>query len=344
MLPTHTQQQPDVLLQLVVTAIERGASIEALERLVQLKITADAHTAADAYRRAKAEALAECSTVAPNATAMAGRYSYRYATIDHILTRAGTVFARHGFSWAWDYDFLTRDDGAIIAVEARCTLTHTAGHSETSRFLCPVGGSDRANLAHAVASARSYASRYAWIAVTGIAVGNEDDDAAALAPEQAQPQQQPQQAAAQALTQPSVPSQGQQQGAPTERQLQYLRDLCERTGYAYTEPQTYEEASALIAKLKTMPPKAAPVRKADANAHNQRTLSATRAQLQVTQPTPAQERDEIAERVDAMLQSHVAGIYYQPYRAQLIETLRHHSDVTSLESLYDIAIEDGLID
>jgi hypothetical protein len=276
---------------------------------------------------------------------MAGRYTYRYATIDHILTRAGAVFARHGFSWSWDYDFVSRDDGAIVAVEARCTLTHTAGHSETSRFLCPVGG-DRANLAHAVASARSYASRYAWIAVTGIAVGGEDDDAAALTPDQAQPQQAaaPVQAQVQASPQPSTPSQVQQQGAPTERQLQYLRDLCERTGYAYTEPQTYQEASELIAKLKTMPPKAAPVRKADANAHNQRTLSTTRAQLQVTQPAPAQERDEIAERVDAMLQSHAAGLYYQPYRAQLIEALRYHSNVTDLESLYDIAVTDGLID
>jgi hypothetical protein len=207
-------------------------------------------------------------------------------------------------------------------------------------------GGDRANLAHAVASARSYASRYAWIAVTGIAVGGEDDDAAALTPDQAQPQQAaaPAQAQVQASPQPSTPLQEQRQGGPTERQLQYLRDLCERTGYAYTEPQTYEEASALINKLKTMPRKAGAVRKADANAHNQRTLSATRAQLQVTQPAPTQERDEIAERVDEMLQDHPEGIYYEPYRSQLIEALRYHSNVTDLESLYDIAVTDGLID
>ncbi|MBX6334199.1 ERF family protein [Candidatus Saccharibacteria bacterium] len=162
---------------IVLVALERGAPVDVIERVVRLRQSLEADAARRAWQQALARAQAEMPVISRTRTARIqsarGAYSYDYTPLEDVVHVAGPVLTRHGFSWRWDYEF------GDAAVTATCYLSHGTGHTECATFRCPVITKEGGNAAHAVASARTYAARYAFISVAGIVVGGEDDDAAA---------------------------------------------------------------------------------------------------------------------------------------------------------------------
>jgi len=239
------QKQPDLLQ--VITEQARAGNVEALQKLIDLKIQVDRYLAEQAYREAKAAALAEIGVIAPNRTARiksrrtGDAYQYAYASLDHLIAVAGPVLNRHGFSWAWEHR--STEQG----VETTCRLVHRDGHSETATFTCPLESGDYMSARALHVSARTTGCRITFLAVTGIAVAGEDTDRTVVGSEYRYeedpfsdlPRQQQQ---AQSNEPPA-----------TEAQIKLLQTLCQQKGVEYIEPPSKAIASSMITRLKAMP-------------------------------------------------------------------------------------------
>lgn len=99
-----------------------------------------------------------------------GAYSYSYAELSDITHVALPLLAEHGF--AWSAKTMVTDARFILL----SSLKHSAGWSETCEW--PLPDPSRVS-AQQVGSALTYARRYTFTALTGIAPGGEDDDAQA---------------------------------------------------------------------------------------------------------------------------------------------------------------------
>lgn len=158
-------------------AVDAGASVEALERLVALKERVDAADARRAYFDALAatqEAMPEVpkSRKATIVTRGGGSYEYRYAALEDITRTIRPVLRAHGLSYAWD---VAQGDGGLVVT---CVLRHVDGHEERASFPVPVDTSARMSDAQKNGAALTYGRRQSLIAVLGLTTADDDVDGA----------------------------------------------------------------------------------------------------------------------------------------------------------------------
>jgi hypothetical protein len=161
---------------LLAAAIDKGASVETLERLVALEKDMRQVAARAAFFRAKAEFQKRCPPITKSKTARitsrtGASYSYNYAPLDEIIAKVDPLLSELGFSKSWKQR--PEKDG----VSANCVLSHEMGHEEESGFITmPYGAADgRMNPAQLVGSALTYARRYSLLAILGLAPEDDDD-------------------------------------------------------------------------------------------------------------------------------------------------------------------------
>ena len=156
---------------LLAAAIDKGASVETLERLVALAKDMRAVAAREAFNEAIAEFQRRCPPIKKNKTAAINdRFTYRYADLGEILPTISPLMGELGLSVSW------RSTGKPNVVVANCRISHKLGHSEDSGdFEIPYRVDGRMNPAQAVGSAITYAKRYALTAVLGISPEDDDD-------------------------------------------------------------------------------------------------------------------------------------------------------------------------
>jgi len=158
---------------LISKAIDQNVSPETMEKFLAMRRELKAEAAKEAFFKALAEFQAECPVIVKGRSVLDknDKLRYKYAPIDKIITVAGPLLKKNGFS----YTLHPRpEENAQVAV---CTLHHIAGHAESSEFKSPIDSQAYMNAPQKYASAYTYASRYAFCAVTGILTGSEDDDA-----------------------------------------------------------------------------------------------------------------------------------------------------------------------
>jgi hypothetical protein len=159
---------------LLAKAIETGAGIDTLERLVTLAKDIRQVTAREAWYEAMAQFQQTCPAILKSKTAKIvtarGSYSYSYATLEEILGVVQPLLGQLGLSVSW------RQKHDPHAVEASCVVAHKLGHQEESGFIAmPYGTDGRMNPAQAVGSALTYARRYSLLAILGLAPEDDDD-------------------------------------------------------------------------------------------------------------------------------------------------------------------------
>lgn len=161
---------------LLVKALEHNVPIETMERLLALRATLHAEQARGAFFAALAAFQGECPIIPKTKTAQIkserGTFSYTYAPLDVIVRHVGPILQRHGLSYT--VETAIEEAGVLTAA---CTVHHVAGHSESSTFRVPIDKGARMNDAQKVASASTYAKRYAFCNALGILTGDEDNDA-----------------------------------------------------------------------------------------------------------------------------------------------------------------------
>ena len=116
---------------------------------------------------------AEAPRVGKGSTANAGTYSYSYADLAEINAVILPLLGRHGLSFSAKPTVV---DGRFVLAY---TLRHSSGESDGGEYPLP---DPTRQSAQQIGSAISYARRYAFCAVTGVAPGGDDDDGAAAVP------------------------------------------------------------------------------------------------------------------------------------------------------------------
>lgn len=162
---------PEALIRL---AIEKGASVEALERLMAIRRELKAEAAKEAFFAALSQFQSECPTIEKTKKVLnkdGKSVRYAYAPLESIVQQVSTHLKANGFSYTLDSQV------EVGSVKAVCVAHHVAGHSETFTFAVPVDNDAYMSPAQRVGSALTFASRYAFRNAFGILTGDEDDDA-----------------------------------------------------------------------------------------------------------------------------------------------------------------------
>lgn len=171
--PTAIAITPMGMLQI---AVEKGASVEQLERLMALQERYEANEAkkefVSAMTRFKENPLVIEKNATVDFTSTKGRTHYKHATLANVCDVIGPVLSSVGISHRWETEQLP--EGGAIRVT--CILTHARGHSEKVFLQAGRDESGNKNNIQAVGSTVTYLQRYTLLAATGMAVADQRDD------------------------------------------------------------------------------------------------------------------------------------------------------------------------
>lgn len=160
---------PALLLQM---AVQQGADLDKLERLMALQERWDATEARKAYDTAFAAFKSEAVKIIKNKQVTAGPLNGKsYAELFSVVNAVTPALSANGLSSSWK---ITKDEKDWL--EVTCTIKHSAGHMESVSMGGPpdVGGAK--NAIQARASTVSYLQRYTLKAITGLSEQDDDSD------------------------------------------------------------------------------------------------------------------------------------------------------------------------
>lgn len=167
--------------EMMLSALQRGATLEQVEKMMDLQDRWEKKQSEKAYNTAFAAFKAEAVRVIKGKKVTDGPLKGKeYAELHDVVDAVTPALSRHGLSAAWK---LTRDEPQWL--EVTCVLKHTAGHSESVSMGGPPDSGGAKNQLQARASTKSYLERYTLKAICGVAEGGEDNDG--NAPAQAVP-------------------------------------------------------------------------------------------------------------------------------------------------------------
>lgn len=159
---------------MIMAAMDRGASLEQIEKMMDLQDRWEAKEAEKAYNAAFAAFKAEAVVIIKAKQVTDGPLRGKsYAELHDVVHAVTPALSKHGLSTSWK---LTRDDPTWL--EVTCTLKHVGGHSESVSMGGPPDAGGAKNALQARASTKSYLERYTLKAVCGVAEGGDDTDGA----------------------------------------------------------------------------------------------------------------------------------------------------------------------
>jgi hypothetical protein len=165
-LPAAQPVTPMAMLQI---AVEKGASVEQLERLMALQERYEANEAKKEFVVALAKFKENPPEIIKNIKVSFGNTKYSHAGLDQASDKIGAALAEVGISHTWEV--LQGDK-----IKVSCILTHMRGHSERVSMEGGPDTSGSKSALQAIASAISFMQRYTLFMAVGIAPKNVDDD------------------------------------------------------------------------------------------------------------------------------------------------------------------------
>ena len=158
---------PMAMLQI---AVQRGADLAQLEKLMELQERWEKNEARKAFFVALNAFKADPPTLSKNKHVKFGTTEYDHATLDQVSLVIGKALSGHKLSHRWDVE---QKEGNITVA---CVLTHEKGHSERVPMSATADTSGSKNSIQAIGSTVTYLQRYTLLAATGMAVKGQDDD------------------------------------------------------------------------------------------------------------------------------------------------------------------------
>lgn len=156
---------PSTPMELLARALERGADLSMVEKLMDLNDRHQAGVARKAFDAAIAEAKAKIKPVAKNRK---GNNS-KYADLAAYAKEIDPILAENGLS----YRYRSKQDGNVISVT--CVLSHRDGHSEETTLSSAPDTSGSKNSIQAIGSAITYLQRYSLTLAIGLSATEDDD-------------------------------------------------------------------------------------------------------------------------------------------------------------------------
>lgn len=156
----------------MLRAINSGASLEQVEKMMDLQDRWDKAQAKKAYDTAFAAFKAEAVTIIKGKTVTDGPLKGKsYDELHDVVNAVTPALSKHGLSSWWR---LTKDEPAWM--EVTCYLRHVSGHEESVSMGGPPDAGGAKNPIQARASTKTYLERYTLKGITGLSSQNDDTD------------------------------------------------------------------------------------------------------------------------------------------------------------------------
>lgn len=157
---------------MMLAAIQQGATLEQVEKMMDLQERWERKEAKKAYDEAFANFKAEVVVIIKGKDVTDGPLKGKsYAELHDVVDAVTPALSKHGLSSSWK---LTKDDKDWI--EVTCYLRHIGGHEESVSMGGPPDSGGAKNAIQARASTKTYLERYTLKAITGLAERGEDSD------------------------------------------------------------------------------------------------------------------------------------------------------------------------
>lgn len=160
-------------LELIHKAVQSGAQVEVMEKLLGLQERWERNEARKAFDSAISKAKSEIPIIrkgnSVDFTTSKGRTHYQYEDLATIAQIIDPILSKHGLSYRW------RPNSDAKSVTVTCILSHAAGHMEENTLYAPHDLSGNKNPIQAVGSAVTYLQRYTLKAALGLAAAADDD-------------------------------------------------------------------------------------------------------------------------------------------------------------------------
>lgn len=156
-------------------ALDSGADLDRLERLMELQQRWETNEARKAFVVAMAEFKKNPPTIYKDKHVEfktdKGITAYDHATIGNVVEKVVAALAEHGFSHRW---IPKRGEGGMMKIT--CVITHKLGYSEETELEAGLDQSGGKNNIQAMISTKSYLERHSLLAAVGLATKDTPDD------------------------------------------------------------------------------------------------------------------------------------------------------------------------
>lgn len=162
-MPASNVATPTTLLEM---AINKGADVDQLEKLMALQERYDAKQAKSNFLKS----MTEFQSIVPRITKTKNGHNYKYAPLADIVEQIKDTLQVCGLSFRFEQD---HKDG----IEVDCVVSHIGGHSERTKMKAEADTSGSKNSVQAIGSTVQYLQRYTLIGALGLTTADEDIDA-----------------------------------------------------------------------------------------------------------------------------------------------------------------------
>ena len=163
--PKEVAAQPVSPNQLIAMAVESGADVDKLEKLMELQERWDAKEAKKAF----VEAMSRFQSTVPTLKKTKEGHNYSYAPLGDIAEQIRQPLKECGLSYRFEMDHSS-------GVAVTCVVTHIDGHSEKSFMNAAPDTSGSKNAIQAIGSTVTYLQRYTLIGALGLTTADQDID------------------------------------------------------------------------------------------------------------------------------------------------------------------------
>jgi hypothetical protein len=160
--------------QIITMAIDKGVSVETMERILAMRREIKAEVAKESYFQDLAAFQFECPVIEKKVKVKekeGGKTRYKYSPIEDMVDQTRDLLRKYGFSW------VIKPKQDANGVSMICEAHHRDGHVEQAEFQVPIDAKAYMNDQQKVGSAATFAARYAFKFVFGLVCKGEDDDA-----------------------------------------------------------------------------------------------------------------------------------------------------------------------
>lgn len=169
--PTTVAPEPPSFESLLLSAVQSGATVDQLERLLDLRRQLKAEADQQAFDQAMARFQSECPPIRKDKEVFVrNQLRYRYAPLESIVAQVKILLRDNELSYSMDAEV---KGSSVLAI---CTVKHSQGHRQSSKFEVPIQTDAFMSEPQKFASALTFAKRYAFINALGLMTAEDDTD------------------------------------------------------------------------------------------------------------------------------------------------------------------------
>lgn len=155
--------------EMISLAVQSGADLEKLEKLLTLQERWEAGEAKKVYNKAMADFKADVPLITKDK--VNSQYNSKYTSLNNLVNTVNPILSKHGLSASWNVE----QNGTI---KVTCKITHALGHSEESSMSAEADTSGAKNKIQQIKSTVTYLKSVTFESICGLAAtdANLDDD------------------------------------------------------------------------------------------------------------------------------------------------------------------------